>query len=90
MTAPNVSRGVSGTSSGPSLPSSAIERWPPACTRFTAVAGVDDEVDPDGTVRFTVTADGATLATTPVLTNSSDPYPIDVDVTGAQHLTRHR
>jgi hypothetical protein len=28
------------------------------------------------------------LATTPVLTNSSDPYPLEVDVTGTQHLTR--
>ncbi|WP_432886915.1 NPCBM/NEW2 domain-containing protein [Kribbella sp. CA-245084] len=58
-----------------------------ACTRFTAVAGVDDEVDPYGSVRFTVAADGSTLTTTPVLTNSSDPFAVDVDVTGAQHLT---
>jgi hypothetical protein len=58
-----------------------------ACTRFTATAGVDDEVDPNGTVRFTITADGKTLATTPVLTNASDPLPLDVDVTGVQHLT---
>jgi len=56
------------------------------CTRFTAVVGVDDEVDPYGTVKFTVTADGNALTTTPVLDNGSAPYPIDVGVTGAQQL----
>ncbi|HZX06403.1 NPCBM/NEW2 domain-containing protein [Kribbella sp.] len=58
-----------------------------ACHRFTATTGVDDEVDPFGTVRFTVSGDGSTLADTPVLTNASAPYPLDVDVTGVQYLT---
>jgi len=58
-----------------------------ACNRFTAVVGLDDEVDPFGSVRFSVSADGANLASTAVLTNADAPQPIDVDVTGKQYLT---
>lgn len=39
-----------------------------------------------GSVTFSVTADGRTLTTTPVLTGTSQPLPLDLDVTGAQHL----
>jgi beta-galactosidase GanA len=56
------------------------------CTRFTAVAGVDDEVGNAGSVTFSVVADGATLSTTPTLTGSSASATIDVDVSGAQQL----
>jgi hypothetical protein len=53
------------------------------CSRFTAVAGVDDEVGNAGSVTFSVLADGRTLLTTPTVTGSSAALPIDVDVTGA-------
>ncbi|MFJ9564723.1 NPCBM/NEW2 domain-containing protein [Streptomyces fuscichromogenes] len=57
-----------------------------ACTRFTATVGIDDEVAPNGSVTFSVTADGRTLTTTPVLTGASAPVPLDLDVSGAQQL----
>ncbi|MFD8718002.1 NPCBM/NEW2 domain-containing protein [Streptomyces sp. NPDC059629] len=56
------------------------------CTRFTATVGIDDEVAPNGSVTFSVTADGRTLTTTPVLTGTSQPLPLDLDVSGAQQL----
>ena len=56
------------------------------CTRLTATVGIDDEVAPYGSVTFSVVADGRTLTTSSVLTGTSDPYPLDVDVTGAQRL----
>jgi O-glycosyl hydrolase len=56
------------------------------CTRFTATAGIDDEVAPYGSVTFSVVADGKTLTTTPVVTGASAAQPLDVDVTGAQQL----
>ncbi len=54
------------------------------CTRFQATVGVDDEVGNSGSVTFSVVADGKPLSTTPVLYGSSDPYPMDVDISGAQ------
>lgn len=56
------------------------------CSRLTATVGIDDEVAPYGSVTFSVTADGRTLTTTPVLTGTSQPLPLDLDVTGAQQL----
>jgi beta-galactosidase len=56
------------------------------CTRLTAVVGVDDEVGSAGSVTFTVLADGRTVAATGVLTGSSAPVPLDVDVSGAQRV----
>ncbi|HZB31952.1 MAG TPA: beta galactosidase jelly roll domain-containing protein, partial [Streptosporangiaceae bacterium] len=56
------------------------------CSRFTAVAGVDDEVGSGGSVTFSVIADGAALAATPTLTGNSASAPIDVDVSGVQQL----
>ncbi|HEX6468986.1 MAG TPA: beta-galactosidase [Streptosporangiaceae bacterium] len=56
------------------------------CSRFTATAGVDDEVGSAGSVTFGVVADGAQLAATPVLTGSSASAAFDVDVSGAQQL----
>jgi len=53
------------------------------CTRFTAVAGVDDEVGNAGSVTFSVVADGRTLLSTPTVTGSAAGTPIDVDLTGA-------
>ncbi|NGO07187.1 cellulase family glycosylhydrolase [Streptomyces sp. HC44] len=56
------------------------------CTRFTATAGVDDEVGDNGSVSFQVIADGRSLATTPVLYGSDAGAAVDVDVTGARWL----
>ncbi|MET7312826.1 MULTISPECIES: beta-galactosidase [unclassified Streptomyces] len=56
------------------------------CTRFTAVAGVDDEVGDGGSVSFQVAADGRTLATTPVVSGSDGGTAIDVDVSDARWL----
>ena len=51
-----------------------------ACTRFTAVAGVDAETAGRGSVVFSVVADGTTLFTSPTVTTT--PVAVDVDVTG--------
>ncbi|MER6960312.1 beta-galactosidase [Streptomyces sp. NPDC000618] len=56
------------------------------CTRFTATAGVDDEVGDSGSVSFQVIADGRSLATTPVVRGSDGGADIDVDVTDARWL----
>ncbi|MER5428589.1 beta-galactosidase [Streptomyces sp. NPDC002588] len=56
------------------------------CTRFTATAGVDDEVGDSGSVSFQVIADGRSLTTTPVVRGSDDGTHIDVDVTDARWL----
>jgi hypothetical protein len=56
------------------------------CSTFTATVGVDDEVGNNGSVTFSVLADGTNLVTTPVLTGSSASSTINVPVTGAQIL----
>jgi alpha-galactosidase len=56
------------------------------CTRFTAAAGIDDEVGDRGSVTFTVLGDGATLAETGVVTGAQPAVPVDVDVTGVTEL----
>ncbi|WP_203996641.1 NPCBM/NEW2 domain-containing protein [Virgisporangium aurantiacum] len=56
-----------------------------ACTRFTAVAGIDAETANRGTVVFSVVADGVTLYTSPTVT-STTPVAVDVDVTGRTTL----
>ncbi|WSQ06869.1 beta-galactosidase [Streptomyces sp. NBC_01231] len=56
------------------------------CTRFTATAGVDDEVGDGGSVTFQVIADGRSLTTTPVVRGSDGGTGIDVDVTDARWL----
>ncbi|MGP3983187.1 beta-galactosidase [Streptomyces sp. KR80] len=57
-----------------------------ACTRFTAVVGVDDEVGTGGSVTFKVTADRRDLHTSPVRYGPDDGMPVDVDVTGTRWL----
>ncbi|MFD7025659.1 glycoside hydrolase family 97 catalytic domain-containing protein [Promicromonospora sukumoe] len=63
-----------------------------ACTAFTAVVGIDDEVldKPGdtgvGSVRFAVYGDGVLLTETPVLSNDDGGVPLDVDVTGVRRL----
>jgi hypothetical protein len=56
------------------------------CTRFTATAGVDDEVGDNGSVSFEVIADGRSLFDSPVLYGSDGGAAVDVDVTGARWL----
>jgi beta-galactosidase GanA len=57
-----------------------------ACSRFTAVVGVDDEVGGGGSVTFAVLADGVPVTTTAVLTGGSASVAVDADLTGAQQL----
>ncbi|MFG1646581.1 beta-galactosidase [Amycolatopsis sp. NPDC049252] len=57
-----------------------------SCTRLTASVGVDGEVGTAGSVTFSVSVDGTTRVTTPVLRGGQAAVPIDVDVTGAQVL----
>jgi alpha-galactosidase len=57
-----------------------------ACTRFTAVAGLDAEVGTSSTgVTFSVLGDGTTLYTSPTVTAGA-PATIDVDVSGRTNL----
>ncbi|MDX2759460.1 beta-galactosidase [Streptomyces europaeiscabiei] len=56
------------------------------CTRFTATAGVDDEVGDNGSVSFEVIADGRSLFDSPVRYGSDGGTAVDVDVTGARWL----
>ncbi|MFH9552964.1 beta-galactosidase [Streptomyces sp. NPDC017435] len=56
------------------------------CTRFTAAAGVDDEVGDSGSVSFQVVADGRSLTRTPVVRGSDGGTAVDVDVTDARWL----
>jgi beta-galactosidase GanA len=56
------------------------------CSRFTSYVGVDDEQNGAGTVTFTVSADGKTLASTPTIRGHQAATALDVDVTGAQVL----
>ncbi|GGK69294.1 beta-galactosidase [Streptomyces flaveus] len=56
------------------------------CTRFTATAGVDDEVGDNGSVSFEVIADGRTLFDSPVRYGSDGGAAVDVDVSGARWL----
>ena len=55
-----------------------------ACTRFTAVGGVDAETGGQGRVAFSVVADGVTLYTSPAVTTGT--VAISVDVTGRSTL----
>ncbi|MFF2937555.1 beta-galactosidase [Streptomyces mirabilis] len=56
------------------------------CTRFTATAGVDDEVGDGGSVSFRVVADGRPLLDTPVVYGTDGGTAVNVDVTGAGWL----
>jgi alpha-galactosidase len=57
-----------------------------ACSRFTAVAGLDAEVGTQSTgVTFSVLGDGVTLYTSPTVTAGS-PAAIDVSVAGRTNL----
>jgi alpha-galactosidase len=57
------------------------------CSTVTATVGVDDEKSGKGSVEFTVSADGTTVADSGVVTNPMGGKPITADVTGAQNVT---
>jgi alpha-galactosidase len=56
-----------------------------ACSRFTAVAGVDAETGGRGSVVFSVLGDGVTLYTSPTVTAGTPVY-VDVSVAGRATL----
>ncbi|WP_030276751.1 beta-galactosidase [Streptomyces sp. NRRL B-24484] len=51
------------------------------CNRFTATVGVDDEVGNNGSVTFTIRADGTSLTTNPPVRRGSDTAAATIDVT---------
>jgi hypothetical protein len=53
------------------------------CGRLTATVGLDDEVGADGSVAFSVLADGTAVYSSPLVTGASAGVPIDVDIRGA-------
>lgn len=57
--------------------------------RFTGIAGLDDEVNPENepSVLLKVEGDGKVLWQSPLLTSSSTPQRIDLDITGIKRLT---
>ncbi|MFJ4857879.1 NPCBM/NEW2 domain-containing protein [Streptomyces sp. NPDC088730] len=56
------------------------------CSKFTADAGIDDEIDGYGEVAFSVEADGKVLWTSPKVTGASAAVPVDVPLDGARHV----
>ena len=58
-----------------------------ACTSFSALAGIDDEVTSSGSAGFEVLGDGRSLASTGVLRSADPARPVTADVTGVRILT---
>ena len=63
-----------------------VYRLPGRFSRFKATAGIDDQVRPNGHVVLTISGDDKQLAQL-VLTGSTPPTPIDVDISGVRRLT---
>ncbi|GAA3491880.1 endo-alpha-N-acetylgalactosaminidase family protein [Streptomyces cremeus] len=57
-----------------------------ACTSFTASVGLDDVQSARGSVQFTVLADGARRAQSPVLRGADPGWALTADVTGAKYV----
>lgn len=72
---------------GTNAPSSVTVWLGGACTAFSAVTGLDDEVGKEGSVAFRVLGDGRLLAETPVLHDADGAVPVTADVTGVRRLT---
>ncbi|MEA5365155.1 glycoside hydrolase family 97 catalytic domain-containing protein [Amycolatopsis sp., V23-08] len=73
---------------GTNAPSSVTVWLGGACTAFSAVTGVDDEVTEEASVGFRVLGDdGRVLAETPVLRPGDGAHPLTADVTGVRRLT---
>ncbi|MFF6983507.1 NPCBM/NEW2 domain-containing protein [Streptomyces sp. NPDC008343] len=58
-----------------------------ACTRFSSDVGVDDDTHGQGSVTFTVEADGKTVAETGVIRGGDPAKHLTADITGAKTLT---
>ncbi len=67
-------------------PSRVVYRLPEGARRFTALVGLSDTSGGHGSVAFVVVGDGRTLFKSAVLTGTSKPVPVDVDVTGIKQL----
>lgn len=63
-------------------PSEVVVDVPATCTVFAAVLGIDDEAAPEGSVRFSVYGGDTLLYQSGILTGTSDPEPISLDVSG--------
>jgi hypothetical protein len=72
---------------GTNAPSSVTLWLGGACTTFTAITGIDDEVGDPASVAFRVLGDGRLLAETPVLHPADGAVPVRADVTGVRRLT---
>ncbi|MFO7973161.1 MAG: NPCBM/NEW2 domain-containing protein [Candidatus Hydrogenedentota bacterium] len=57
------------------------------CERFLAMAGIDDEVGPNGSVIFEVWVDDALRWKSPVLKGNDAPHLVEVDLASASRLT---
>ncbi|TWT33997.1 Soluble aldose sugar dehydrogenase YliI precursor [Posidoniimonas corsicana] len=58
-----------------------------AFQRFVSDIGVDDENAPNGSVVFSVLADGQQVFTSGLMTNQSETQTVDLDVSGVTRLT---
>ncbi|MFC8094569.1 NPCBM/NEW2 domain-containing protein [Streptomyces sp. NPDC057301] len=58
-----------------------------ACTSFRSDVGVDDETNGQGSVTFTVQADGRTVAETGIIRGGDAAQHLSADITGADKLT---
>jgi hypothetical protein len=63
-----------------------VYRLPGSFTRFRAVAGIDDSVRPQGSVRLVIRGDNVVLLETPIA-GTDAPKPIDLDLSGVRKLT---
>jgi len=71
---------------GTHAPSAAVFALDGGCSRFSALAGVDNEMKRAGSVQFQVLGDGRLLAETGILSGADAPVLLEVDVTGVQEL----
>ncbi|MEZ4569725.1 MAG: PQQ-dependent sugar dehydrogenase [Thermomicrobiales bacterium] len=67
-------------------PSEIVINLDGACSQFTSVVGVDDEVGQNGSVVFDVYSGSTLLATSGVLTGADDPAPLNADLTDVTQL----
>jgi hypothetical protein len=71
---------------GTHAPSSLTYALGGAYSRFQSFIGIDDAAGQQGSVIFSVVADGTTVYTSPLLTRASAVQFIDLSVTGVQYL----
>jgi len=71
---------------GVHAPSLIRYRLAKACSRFRAEVGIDDEVGGQGSAQFEVWADGMKLFDSGVLLGDSEPFQVDVDISGRREL----